>query len=218
MADNSTLPAAGDVIATDDIGGVKYQRTKSVWGADGTANDTDTASGKALPVQARGSDGTDRSLSGLAYSPTPLSFTCGTSAYAAGDVVGVGGGSAVLDLGVCGPSAGDILITSMSLEIDTGTIISGETTYSVHFYRASPASALADSAAFDLASADRVDYLGSVELGQILDKGSTLFAEVNNITKHIHLSGTHLFAYLVSNGAYTPTARVIVLTIHTVAF
>lgn len=50
MADNSTLPATGEVIASDDIGGVKYQRMKLVWGADGTANDTDTAAGKQLPV------------------------------------------------------------------------------------------------------------------------------------------------------------------------
>ncbi len=58
MADNSTLPATGDVIAADDIGGVKFQRTKQTWGPDGTANDVDTASGKPLPVQLRVSDGT----------------------------------------------------------------------------------------------------------------------------------------------------------------
>lgn len=39
MADNLTLPASGGVVATDDIGGVHYQKLKSTWGADGVAND-----------------------------------------------------------------------------------------------------------------------------------------------------------------------------------
>ena len=34
---------------------------KVTWGPDGTGNDTDVATGKPLPVQLRGSDGTDRS-------------------------------------------------------------------------------------------------------------------------------------------------------------
>lgn len=42
MADNTTLNAGtgGDVIASDDIGGVKYQRVKPTLGADGTAVDS----------------------------------------------------------------------------------------------------------------------------------------------------------------------------------
>lgn len=43
MADNSTLPATGDVIASDDVAGVKYQRVKIAVGADGTANDQSVA-------------------------------------------------------------------------------------------------------------------------------------------------------------------------------
>lgn len=41
MADNVTVTAgSGTTIAADDIGGVMYQRVKSCWGADGSANDT----------------------------------------------------------------------------------------------------------------------------------------------------------------------------------
>lgn len=61
MADNSVLPVNGggtETFANDDIGGVKYPRAKMVWGPDGTANDTDVASGKPLPVQLRAPDGT----------------------------------------------------------------------------------------------------------------------------------------------------------------
>ncbi len=63
MADNITVtPGSGATISADDVGaGVLVQRTKTTWGPDGTANDTDVASGKPMPVQLRGSDGTDRS-------------------------------------------------------------------------------------------------------------------------------------------------------------
>lgn len=63
MADNVAVTAgSGTTIAADDIGsGVLAQRVKPVWGPDGTGNDTDVATGKPLPIQLRGSDGTDRS-------------------------------------------------------------------------------------------------------------------------------------------------------------
>lgn len=53
MADNvQSNPAVGGVTwATDDIGGVHYPRNKAVWGPDGTANETDDATGKRLPVK-----------------------------------------------------------------------------------------------------------------------------------------------------------------------
>lgn len=51
MTDNTTLNtgSGGDTIATDDIGGVKYPRSKIVIGADGT-NDGDVSSANPLPV------------------------------------------------------------------------------------------------------------------------------------------------------------------------
>jgi hypothetical protein len=49
MADNTTLNVGtgGDVIATDDIGGVKYQRIKNGFGADGSYSDVSNVN--ALP-------------------------------------------------------------------------------------------------------------------------------------------------------------------------
>ena len=51
MADNTTLNtgAGGDVIATDDIGGVKHQRVKITLGADGVS-DGDVESGNPMPT------------------------------------------------------------------------------------------------------------------------------------------------------------------------
>jgi hypothetical protein len=59
LTDNITVSAGtGTTIAADDIGGgVLAQRVKPVWGPDGTGNDTDVASGKALPVQVRSATG-----------------------------------------------------------------------------------------------------------------------------------------------------------------
>jgi hypothetical protein len=53
--------SGGDTFAADDVGGVKTPRVKLQWGPDGTVNDADVATGKPIPVQLRGSDGTDRS-------------------------------------------------------------------------------------------------------------------------------------------------------------
>jgi hypothetical protein len=49
MADNVTLPGAGVIAAADDIGGVKVQRVKLIYGADGV-NDGDVAKTNPYPV------------------------------------------------------------------------------------------------------------------------------------------------------------------------
>lgn len=49
MADNVAITAgSGTSIASDDIGGVQYQRVKVSWGADGSANDASATN--PLPV------------------------------------------------------------------------------------------------------------------------------------------------------------------------
>ena len=49
MADNvGYTPGSGEVIATDDIAGVQYQRVKPVWGTDGVAQDVNNTT--PLPV------------------------------------------------------------------------------------------------------------------------------------------------------------------------
>lgn len=54
MADNTVLNigTGGDVIASDDIGGVKYQRVKLAVGADGSA--TDATEATPLPTSVNG--------------------------------------------------------------------------------------------------------------------------------------------------------------------
>lgn len=52
MADNVTLPATGEVVATDDIGGRQFQLVKMVHGADGIAHLT--SDGNPLPTEVKG--------------------------------------------------------------------------------------------------------------------------------------------------------------------
>jgi len=53
MADNvGYTPGSGEIIATDDINGVQYQRVKPVWGTDGVANDVNANT--PLPVEVLG--------------------------------------------------------------------------------------------------------------------------------------------------------------------
>ena len=90
MSDNVTIPTSGTgdttpVIAADDIGGVKHQRVKVEWGADGAANDTSAAN--PLPVVQTGTPGlptgaatstnqsTEQTLIGAVTETAPLTDT-----------------------------------------------------------------------------------------------------------------------------------------------
>lgn len=87
MADNVSInPGTGTPIATDDIGGVQYQRVKVCYGPDGSA--TDASADNPLPVTFAGSGGlTDAELrasavpvSGTFYPATqPISGTVSVS-------------------------------------------------------------------------------------------------------------------------------------------
>lgn len=63
MADNTTLNAGsgGDVIATDDITGVKHQQVKVEWGVDGTA--TPVSAANPMPVVQTGTHAVNATLS-----------------------------------------------------------------------------------------------------------------------------------------------------------
>lgn len=52
MADNVTLPGTGQAVATDDIGGIQYQRVKLALGDDGVA--VDASANNPVPIQATG--------------------------------------------------------------------------------------------------------------------------------------------------------------------
>lgn len=148
-----------------------------------------------------------------AYSAS-VSFTrtADTNAYTAGDVIGINAagspGSAIHTFASIGPTAGHVMITDASLEIDATSVPSGMTSFRLYLYDASP-DAIVDNAAWDLSSSgDRGKYLGYVDLGVIADLGSTLYVEVTQVNKRVKLASasTSLYAQLVTNGAWTPAS------------
>jgi hypothetical protein len=76
MADNTTLNigTGGDIIASDDIGGVKHQRVKVEFGVDGAATEVADSDGARLPVKPQqGSTATRTQVADSATSGTILS-------------------------------------------------------------------------------------------------------------------------------------------------
>jgi hypothetical protein len=111
MSDNTQLNEAaaplGDIIATDDIGGVKHQRVKVQVGADGTAQDVHD--GRPMPVKA-----------GMTMPQT----TAATAAVLAA------GGSADLDSaqissGLTGKLVALLMTASVSLKGELKTVLNG---------------------------------------------------------------------------------------------
>lgn len=145
-----------------------------------------------------------------------LTRTSDTNAYLANDVIGAATGStAALSFANVGPSGREVMLTSASLKINATAVISGETSYNLYCYPVTPPSALGDNAPFDIPSGDQATAIYKIPLGTPVDEGSTLLVQSDSINKQITLSGTGIFCYLVTVGAYTPTsARVYVLNLH----
>ena len=129
------------------------------------------------------------------------------TAYAAGDVVGDTGGSAIVSLTSAGPSGGFVLVQSVSLVFSDSVVPSGMGSFRVHMYSASP-TAIADNAAFDLVSGERDAYMGYIDLPAPLDFGSTIYTQTDYPGRLIKLAAasTTLFAEIETRGAYTPVS------------
>lgn len=190
-------------------------------GADGSA-----ATGN--PVLVAGTDGTnaqtlavntDGGLTGAYRANITVTRPANTTPYGAGDVVGAT--AAAITFTLSGPTAGSVMVTSASLEIDVSAIPSGMTSFRLHLYNVTPPSAYADNAVWDLPSGDRASYLGYIDLGSPADLGSTLFTQVDGVNKQLKLAAaeTAVYGYLVTTGAFTPAgnSEVYVVKLHTVA-
>jgi len=139
---------------------------------------------------------------------TTVTRPADTTAYAAGDVMGAT--AAAIEFTNIGPAAGHIIITDADLRIDVAALPSGMTTFRLHLYDATPASALADNAAFDLPAGDRVNYLGYIDFDQMVDIGSTLYVQMTGINKKLKMgSEPNLYGYLVTVGGFTPTSAAV---------
>ena len=169
-----------------------------------------TATNFTIPLgtQIISDGGSQLTVDGKAYRSTvTLTRPSNTTAYTAGDVVGDTGGSAILTLTNMGPSAGFILLQSVSLVFSDSSVPSGMGAFRVHMYSSSP-TAIADNAAFDLLSGDRDKYMGYIDLSTPLDLGSTLYTQTDYPGRLIKLAAasTSLFVEIETRGAYTPVS------------
>lgn len=162
----------------------------------GTVSTIDALLSQGLPSQGYSAD-------------VSFNRTADTNAYTANDVLGPATGStAALEFDNIGPAGGgEVLITTVKLEIDLSALPSGMTSFRLYLYNVTPPSALGDNAAWDLPSGDRASFKGYVDLGTPVDLGSTLYVETLQVNKQATVpSGGKLFGYLVTNGAYTPAS------------
>lgn len=165
--------------------------------------------GKSRPIRVNADGGLTSSYSAQVSSTRPAN----TDAYEALDVVGAT--AAAWTFPNIGPAGGRIVITKSALRIDVAAIPSGMTSFRLYFYSATPPSALANEAAWDLPAGDRASFLGYIDLGSPADLGSTLFVQTKQDNEPFKLAAdsTSLYAYLVTNGAYTPAGNSEVYTI-----
>jgi len=139
-----------------------------------------------------------------------VTFTPAAASHTAGDA----NGAVQTFTDMCDEAGGHIMITSASLEIDGAT--AEATAWRLYLFSVTPPSALADDAAFTLASGDRASFLGQIDLGTAVDLVDTQWVEVHGINKHIKLTSTNLFAYLVNLTTVTPAAVAHIVTLHSV--
>ena len=174
-----------------------------------------TISGQSVSVSDSNSSLT---VDGKAYRTTAtITRPSNTTLYTAGDVVGDTSGSAIITLTNAGPSGGFVLLQSASLVFSDSVVPAGMAAFRIHFYSATP-TAIADNAPFDLASGERANYMGYIDMPTPQDLGSSLYTQVDYSGRLIKLAtaSTTLFAEIETRGGYTPvSASTIALRINT---
>jgi hypothetical protein len=168
-----------------------------------------------------------QTVTSLSYtSSVTITRPSNTTAYGAGDVIGVAdvsvaanAGNAIHTFTNIGPAGGQIMITAADLLAYVAAVPAGMTSFRLHLYNASP-TAILDAATWDLPSGDRASYLGYIDLGSPADVGSTLYVQADQVNKQFKLASgsTSLYGLLVTAGGYTPTsAAVKKVRLHAVA-
>lgn len=137
---------------------------------------------------------------GFVSAPT-VTRPANTTAYTAGDVVG----GAIEFSGI--PSQTDIILTYAALAYYVSALPSGMTSVFLHLYNATPPSAYADNAAWDLPAGDRAAYQGAIELATLSDRGATLHSQRDDIALQVRTGRYGLFGYLVTTAGFTPAGN-----------
>jgi hypothetical protein len=138
------------------------------------------------------------------------SFTPAAAAYSAADILDVAKEFTFTDRDGRSVAPGSLIrILSAVVKIDQAAVISGETSYSLQMYSATPPSAQADNAAWTLASGDLSLYRGSLLLGTPADLGAACYIKTQYTDQqdiHLTTGKSSLFGQLITAGAATFTA------------
>ncbi len=178
--------------STANRGGT-LRRAGLIAGADGS---TKASFANPLPV---------RALSGGVTASA--SFTPAAAAYGAADLISVAQEFAFTYADGTPVASGSLVrILTTVVKIDQTAVISGETSYSLALYSATPPSAQADNAAWTLASGDLSAYRGTISLGTPVDLGAACYIKTGAQDFDAKLTGTSLFGQLITAGAATFTA------------
>lgn len=134
-----------------------------------------------------------------------------TNAYSAGDVIGADTAStAAVEFKNMAPRHGRCIVVGTEIEVDVSAVPSGMTSFTLQCYSVTPPSAYGDNVAWDLPSGDRASYLGNINLGSPVDRGSTLYVRQNGLLIPMKLGDAcSIFAYLTTDGGYTPSASAV---------
>lgn len=133
-------------------------------------------------------------------------FTPAATSHTAGDSVG-----GAKEFALNAPAGSLLRILNATMLVAGGT--NETSTWRLYLFSVTPPSALADDAAFLLASGDRASFLGYFDFAQLVDVGDTLFIEATP-SKVIRLTGTSVFGYLVNLTTVTPAAVARTVTLH----
>lgn len=109
MADNSQPGGVGDIYATDDIGGVKHQRVKVEFGADGSATDVSPAAPLPVTMPDITATGTITATDAVVAAPAGAGATVsGTSTASSYVFVAMSGGDSAWNVQITGLTSGSL--------------------------------------------------------------------------------------------------------------
>lgn len=188
MADNTTLNVmtGGDVVADDDIGGVKFQRIKLVHGVDGT-NDGDVANTNPFPVSVRQPQSWfEVDVPGVA-----------NAAYASGDQFGT-----IITITNAARASGGTGFINAVQYYDNDDVMGA---IDIVIFD-STVTLAADNAVYAVSDADGRKTLAVLNMTYVTDLGAQRFGQLTGISvPYICNGGTSLFAAIITRSAPTPT-------------
>ena len=195
---------AGVAIADGDLATMGL-RNDAAW-------DEAAAAPSAIAIWKRAVLSKDRR--GLQYfAATAVTRPADTTAYTGGDVVG--GAAAAITFANFGAAGQTTMIFGASMRVDLAGLPAWAVSMRLHLYSATPPSALADNAPWDLPAGDRASYLGFIDMGTPADVGTTCWVQDMSIRFPVRMAGTSLFGYLVSpGGGASAASTAFTITLH----